>query len=46
MKTELYEAILDQLFETLGYKCQPSELEELAQVLLDIVRETLSDELY
>jgi hypothetical protein len=45
VKEELYDAILDELFETLGYKCQPSELETLTEKIMDIVREAFLEEL-
>lgn len=39
MKEELNEAVLEILFEKLGYKCQPSELEELATQIVELVVE-------
>lgn len=45
MKQELYEEILDLLFDRVGYKCQPSEVEELSQEILRLVREWLAEEI-
>jgi len=49
MKEELYDNILEHLFDTLGYKCQPSELQTLAEQIVGqviaIVRESLENEL-
>jgi len=46
VKEELYDAIVDKLFETIGFKCQPSEIETLAEEIVDLVREALTEELY
>ena len=44
MKEELYEAVLELLFDAVGFKCQPSELEELASAIVDKVATALTDE--
>ncbi len=46
MKEELYDAILNDILEAIGYRCQPSELQELAEVIVQTIRDTLSEELY
>ena len=46
MKEELYDAILDNILEKIGYRCQPSELEELAETIVKTIHDILSEELY
>jgi hypothetical protein len=45
MREELYEDILEVLYDNLGYKCQPSELEELAEQVVDKLLEFYVEEL-
>jgi hypothetical protein len=45
VRDELYAEILELLLDRIGYKCQPSELEELSTDILDKIREVFSDEL-
>lgn len=45
MKEELYEEIMEVLLEHLGYKCQPGDLEDLANLIIDTLRSNLSEEL-
>jgi hypothetical protein len=45
MREELYEDILEVLYDKLGYKCQPSELEELAEQVVDKLLEFYVEEL-
>jgi hypothetical protein len=44
MKEELYEEVLELLFERLGFKCQPSELEELATQIVEIAMQHEDEE--
>jgi len=45
MREELYEDVLEVLLDKLGYKCQPSELQELAERVVETLLEHYIKEL-
>jgi hypothetical protein len=45
VRDELYDEILELLIDKIGYKCQVSELEELALDMINAIREVLTGEL-